>query len=177
MNVHRDIRHYHIIGYDAYFEEVMPDLQKIVEDTLLDKDDNFLIAINEAVCNAAKYANDGPSLAPIDIEVVITPGQDISVSVRSDTQPFNVEMFRDNMRKLAADDSPWKDREWCDYTGSTERSRGYWLMLMSVSYLYIRSDGKEVTLYADIPFQKEHVTRKISDIVPRLLLMKYGVIY
>jgi len=175
LNVHRDIRHYHIVGYDAYFEQVMPDLQKIIEDTLLDKDDNFLIAVNEAVCNAAKYANDGSALAPIDIDVVIT-SEDISVSVQSDTQPFNVEMFRNNMRKLAQDPA-WRDREWCDYTGSTERSRGYWLMLMSVSYLYIRSDGKEVTLCADIPFQKEHVTRKISDIVPRLLLMKNGVIY
>ena len=170
-------RHYEALGQDAYYDEVMPWLETLYDRYLQDEDGHYLIAVNEAVCNAAKYANDGPALAPIDIEVVITPGQDISVSVRSDTQPFNVEMFRDNMRKLAADDSPWKDREWCDYTGSTERSRGYWLMLMSVSYLYIRSDGKEVTLYADIPFQKEHVTRKISDIVPRLLLMKNGVIY
>lgn len=175
MKVNRDIQHYHIIGYDAYFEQVLPELQKIVEEVLLDKDDNFLIAVNEAVCNAAKYANDGVNEAPIDIEIVIT-SEDVSVSVFSDTRPFNVEMFRDNMRKLA-NDPAWCDKEWCDYTGDTERSRGYWLMLMSVSYLYIRADGKEVTLCADIPFKKEHVTRKISDIVPRLLLMKNGVIY
>lgn len=154
----------------------MPDLQKLVEETLLDKDDNFLIAVNEAVCNAAKYANNGSKLAPIDITITITPNEDVAVSVLSDTQPFNVEMFRDNMRKLA-NDPAWRDKNWCDYTGSTERSRGYWLMLMSVSYLYIRSDGKEVTLYADIPFRQENVTRKISDIVPRLLLQKNGVIY
>lgn len=176
MNVRREIKHYHINGYDAYFEKVLPDLQKLVEETLQDKNDHFLIAVNEAVCNAARYANDGPILAPIDITITITPNEDVAVSVASDTQPFNVEMFRDNMRKLAKDPL-WCDKEWCDYTGATERSRGYWLMLMAVTYLYIRSDGKEVTLFADIPFRQENVTRKIRDIVPRLLLQKNGVIY
>ena len=61
-------------GYDTYYEHVMPQIETILRRSLADPDEHYLIAINEAICNAARYATAGPEQAKIQILILLNDG-------------------------------------------------------------------------------------------------------
>ncbi len=97
-NIARTIHTYEIVGYDAYFVDVLPDLTEILSE-LTDENSYFIIAINEAVCNAAKYSVYGYEEAKIKIELIIT-NEDVTATVISKTKPFNALEYRNKLLKL-----------------------------------------------------------------------------
>ena len=163
---------YDVIGYDAYFEKAFPEIEAILYEVLHDEEGHFLIAINEAVCNAAKYSIDGDDKAEINIEVAITP-DDVGVSVACPTKHFDADRYRQDLRLLAESK---KHTSWSDYTGVSARSRGFWLMLMAVDYLCIRQDGNSIYLNVSRPWRQDVVTKTIGDLVRRFFVKKNGVI-
>lgn len=164
---------YDLIGYDSYFESAFPEIEGILAETLGDDEGHFLIAINEAVCNAAKYAVEGDEKAAIRIELLVTD-DDVTAAVACLTKPFDAEGYRQDLRRLASKN---KKLTWSDYTGDSERSRGFWLMLMAVDFLYIATDGNRISLNVSRPWKKETATKLIGDLVPRFFVEKNGVIY
>ena len=162
-------------GYDNYYETIMPQLERILCRVLEDKEEHFLIAISEAVCNAACYATAGPEQAKIQIQLVISDG-DVKATVQSDTQPFDFEHFRKDLRALA-EDPLTAGMEWGDYTSDSPQSRGYWIMLMACDYITVDVSGKSVMLCARTPFHSCHIRKTIRNLVPRLYLNRNGVIF
>lgn len=168
-----NIFHYNFTGYEAY-QEVLPVLQEKICDVLQDDEYHFILAVNEAVCNAARYAVKGPSEAEIKIKLQITES-DVTVTISSLTVPFDVVRYRENLLKLVENPDVSK-MEWGDYTGDTDKSRGFWYMLTACDYLYMAEDGQQITLCARVPFNPNKFTTKIGDLVPRFYIEKNGVI-
>ena len=88
-------RHYEALGQDAYYDEVMPWLETLFDRYLQDEDGHYLIAVNEAVCNAARYAKAGYECVRIYIDVEVTPDS-LRTTVTADTLPFDVQGFYKN---------------------------------------------------------------------------------
>lgn len=172
-DIARTIHTYEIVGYDAYFVDVLPDLTEILSE-LTDENSYFIIAINEAVCNAAKYSVYGYEEAKIKIELVIT-NEDVTATVISKTKPFNALEYRNKLLKLK-ENPKLKDMPWSEYTGISERSRGFWMMLMAVDYLYIDINSDRVSLNISIPRKAEEVTLTIGELIKRFFVEKDGVV-
>ena len=161
-------------GYQNY-EETEKKLRKFFDRAFGMSNPYFMIAVNEAVCNAARYSVDGMMQARIFIKVVLSEN-DLSVKVSSKTRPFNAEEYQQTLKKLAADPK-LSEMDWGEYTAATEISRGFWYMLEAVDYLVVESDGSEVTLSARIPYRDYHpINTKIGFLVPRFFVKKNGVI-
>ena len=171
----RKIYRYDLVGYDAYFDTAFPEIEAALKDVLGDEEGHFLIAINEAVCNAAKYALDGDDKAAIKLELAITE-DDVTASIACPTKHFDADRYRQDLQSLAAN-KQYRLLPWSDYTGVSARSRGFWLMLMAVDYLYIRHDGNSISLNVSRPWRQDVVTKTIGELVPRFLVEKNGVIY
>ncbi|MBP2629493.1 MAG: hypothetical protein H6Q70_121 [Firmicutes bacterium] len=169
-----DIFNYRFVGYEAYYQDVLPELQKKIFDALQDEDYHFILAVNEAVCNAARYALNGVQNAEIEIKLKTTE-YDISATIRAKTHPFDVEHYRNELLKLLSN-KELCNMEWGDYTADTEKSRGFWYMLTACDYLYMDDDGQEITLCARAPYDSKSFTTKIGHLVPRFFIKKNGVI-
>lgn len=168
-----DIYNYEIIGYEAY-QNILPELQQKLDDLLKDEEYHYVLAVNEAVCNAARYSVFGPAAAQIKIKLQITDC-DISLTVMSQTRPFHAMRYKEQLVRLL-DDKNFADMDWGDYTADTEKSRGFWYMLSGCDYLYIAEDGQEITLSTRTPYDKKYFTAKIKDLVPRFFVKKNEVI-
>ncbi|TYZ20201.1 hypothetical protein [Selenomonas ruminis] len=170
----REIQHYHIQGYDAFFQEALPPIKSTLDKKLGDTEGHFAMAIVEAAQNAAMYARKSPEEMAMDIELVATE-TDITVKVTADTKDFDVLAYRENLGRMASD-KYFGEMEWADYIKGTQKSRGYFTMLMAVECLYVDVTGKSVTLCAARPYHPRDISRKIKDIVPRFMLEQNGVI-
>ena len=170
----REIQHYHIQGYEAFFKEALPSIKSTLDKKLGDREGHFAMAIVEAVQNAAMYTRNSPEKAVMDIDVVATE-TDISVKVTADTKDFDVLAYRQKLGQMASD-KLLGDMDWADLGKSHRQSRGYFTMLMAVECLYVDVTGKSVTLCTVRPYHPGDISRKIKDIVPRFLLEQDGVI-
>jgi len=138
----------------------------------------FQQAVEEAVCNAARYSVDGPTKAKISIHVR-KMAYDIAVTVRSKTEIFDAEAYKKKLLKLL-EDPKIAEMDWGDYIAGSTASSGFWYMLTGCDYLYIDSEGQSVTLVAktggeDYLPNRERTTR-IDRLVPRFMIRKNGVI-
>ena len=85
----REIQHYHIQGYGAFFEEALPSIKSTLDKKLGDKEGHFAMAIVEAAQNVAMYAQKSPEEVVMDIDIVATES-DITVKITADTKTFDV---------------------------------------------------------------------------------------
>ena len=164
------MHHFEALGQDAYYDEIMPWLETLYDRYLQDEDEHYLVAVNEAVCNAARYAKAGYDCVQILVDVKIS-WHGIETSVTADTIPFDVESFYRKMKDIAKLEC-YKHKDWGEYTEQSDKSRGYWLMLMPCRSVCIDISGKTVTLYADRPFSPECLSKKICTLVNRLHIVK-----
>lgn len=169
----RTIHTYEIVGYNAYFTDVLPELTEILSN-LTDDNSNFLTAINEAVRNASKYSIYGFEEAKIKIELVIT-NEDVTVTVVSKTKPFNALEYRNKLLKLKEDPKS-KDMPWSKYTENLKRGRGFWIMLMAVDYLYMDINGDKISLNISLPRKADEVTSTLGELIQRFFVEKDGVV-
>jgi len=168
-----EIFSYRFTGYAAY-QDILPELQKKICENLCDDEFHYVMAVNEAVCNAARYCVDGLQNAEIEIELRIMQA-DIATTIRAKTKPFDVVLYRKQLLKLL-EDKAICNMEWGDYTADTEKSRGFWYMLTACDYLYMADDGQEITLCAMTPYNPHELTTKIGNLIPRFFIKKNGVI-
>ncbi len=166
------IRKYDVIGFEGYLDI----LSEIQDDLVVLKDPNYYYecALNEAVCNAARYSVDGIQNAKITIDMRIS-GSDVETTVSSHTRVFDVIRYRNLMRQLA-NDPKYGELDWVEYTGLSEKSRGIWMMLTACDHLYYESHGQSVTLCARIPTEEARITKKIKSLLPKFLVLVNGVV-
>lgn len=134
-------------------------------------------AIEEAVCNAAQYSVDGPIKAEIFIKVRQMP-LDIAVTVSAETRPFDAFAYQARLQRLLKIPSIAK-LDWGDYVADMPASSGFWYMLTGCDYLYVDNNGEAVTLVAKTVSSYSSAkgkTTSLSDIIPRFLIRKNGVI-
>lgn len=62
----REIHHYHIQGYGAFFEEALPSIKSTLDKKLGDKEGHLAMAIVEAAQNVAMYAQKSPEEVVMD---------------------------------------------------------------------------------------------------------------
>ncbi len=170
----REIQHYHIQGYEAFFQEALPSIKITLDKKLGDKEGHFAMAVVEAAQNAAMYARKNPDEVVMDIDLVATDS-DITVKITADTKTFDVLSYRQRLGRMASD-KQLGEMEWVDFVKGTPKCRGYFTMLMAVECLYVDVTGKSVTLCAARPYHPGDISRKIKDIVPRFMLEQNGVI-
>ena len=162
-------------GYDNYYEQVEPLLECLLTDALQGGYECYLMAISEAVCNAARYSVAGEDRVSVCLDILINEG-DIKTIIQADTQPFDVCQFRQDMNKLAADEL-LSEMDWGEYTAFSGKSRGFWYMLMACEYIFVDVTGDRITLCARRPFEQHHMTKKIGELVQRFYVEKDGVIF
>lgn len=136
----------------------------------------FQQSIEEAVCNAARYNIDGPLNAKISIRVRRMPF-DVAVTVYSETVVFDAVAYQRRLQELAHNPQ-YAEMDWGDYVAGSTASSGFWYMLTGCDYVYVDSKGQSITLVAKttgINLEEERTT-KISQLVPRFLIKKDGVI-
>lgn len=175
MQSQRERYQYDLVGYDAYFEKALPEIQETLGRALMDENFLFLIAINEAVCNAARYSVEGQDKAEIHLELIVT-AEDVTAVVECLTQPFDAEKYRQELKRLATREE-LKNMPWSDYTGVSVRSRGFWMMLMAVDHLWVEAGGNRVTLCVSRPWREDVVVKEIGRLAGRFFVERNGVIY
>lgn len=157
------------------FGPIQEKLYTLLEQAMTYRDDAYNQAIEEAVCNAARYALDGPRKAHITIVVQIMPST-ISIQVLSKTHPFDAKAYQKRLQALLKD-PVIRTMDWGDYVGLSDASTGFWYMLTGCDYLYLDSHGQAVTLVTSI---RDHVdvvpVTRIGALVPRFLVRENGVI-
>lgn len=155
-------------NYDSVQEKIFRNLEAAFTYT----DYDFQQAVDEAVCNAAKYSIAGPTKARITINVRRMPF-DIAVTVYAETHPFDAQAYRDKLYALLKDKET-AEMDWGDYVGLQPISSGFWYMLTGCNYLYIDEDGQSITLVAKTsgvcPDQPK--TTKIKYLVPRFFVRR-----
>lgn len=168
-------KHYLITDYDAYFEDVQPQIEELLREYLPDdSDEHFGIAIDEVVCNAVRYAAK-PEQLKITLTVMINC-EDMVVSVASETEKWDVMSFKKRLEFLAAN-SEIQTKEWGEYvTDEKVGGRGFWLILMACEYVFVDIDTHKVTLVCRRPYTENQVTKEIQALIPRLLLEREGVV-
>ena len=164
---------YKFVGLQNY-EPVQTSIRAVFNKAFVFHNTYFDIAVDEAVSNATRYAVKGMSEAEVYIRIRISEN-DITVRVSSDTQPFDSRNYQMQLQELA--NLPKYSRmEWGDYTGLTDRSRGFWYMLQAVDYLVIAENGSYVALSASIPYRKRRLDTTIGFLVPKFRVDSGGVL-
>lgn len=161
----KDHQHFDCVGYKEYLESVQPKLVEIFEKVLPDPDSRFLLAVNEAALNAAKYSVYGLLSAQMSIDVRIDE-LEVRTRIDSQTQPFDAVQYRDRLKDLATDPK-YALMDWGEYTGTSDMSRGFWFMLCAVDYLIIEATGQHITLVRRLPWNRADDTCKIGKIASR----------
>lgn len=165
---------YEFVGYQNY-EKTQKKIETLLFDAFEAENYRFLMAVNEAVCNAARYSIYRPQNARITIEVRIM-NYDVAAKVSSATSPFRASEYQKKLRRIL-DDKNACEMEWGDYLGFQLASRGFFYMLSAVDYLYVDEKGQHVTLCAKTPYDpSQPYSTKIGDIIPKFLVSKNGVI-
>lgn len=105
---------YEFTGYQNY-EKTQKKIETLLTDAFEAENYRFLMAVNEAVCNAARYSLYKPQKARITIEVRVM-NYDVAVKVSSPTSPFRAEEYQKKLRRIL-DDKKVREMEWGDYLG------------------------------------------------------------
>jgi anti-sigma regulatory factor (Ser/Thr protein kinase) len=167
------ICHYEFKGYQAY-QKYYSEIQQRVEAAMEDTDLNYLVAINEAVCNAAKYSVNGPLNAEIRIKLKIEKNT-IQTTIFSHTETFNIPKYREELQLLAKNKET-QQMEWGDWSKNEVSGRGFWYMLVACDFILVHPEGQYITLHTSLPFRKDRITNCISRLVPRFFIENKGVI-
>lgn len=163
----------HFVGYQNY-GPIEKRLENIFDKAFILEYPQFILGVNEAVCNAARYSNAGPDKARISIVVTIT-NVDIEVVVSCETRAFEAKRYQQWLLELGKS-KEYRDKDWGDYTADTDRSRGIWYMLTACDFVIYEADGSSVTLSSTIPYKGRPVNSTISTLVQRFMVSDRGVV-
>ena len=164
-------------GYQNY-AVIRKRLKELYERAFEGDNSFFRVAVDEAVCNAARYAVDEITNVEVTIQTVITPETDIKVRIASVTQAFDALAHREKLMHLAYEPDN-KGRDFGDVFLASTVSRGFWMMMTAVDYLIVEADGSAVTLSVSLPYKqdkKKKPTTRMDILVNRFLVRRDGVI-
>lgn len=162
--------HWNIEGYPGY-HRIRPNLENFIKNNIKPEivQNQLLIAINEAVCNAVRYGKSGPESTRINITLSVNKLLDknlFTLSIKSDTKKFDISKQYKKMAKDALKKEYWYENTQNDISG-----RGLWMMLIGVDLLTYSSDSNEVVLLKVIPTHNCNYVEKTA----RELLTRFVV--
>ena len=167
------IYRYQFTGYPAY-QEYRQEIKDRILKATEDDDLNYYIAVNEAVCNAARYGIAGPLKTEIAITLKIEV-DNLQTEITSSTWPFNFIAYRQKLRTLAANEKT-QNMDWPDSLGEAASGRGIWLMLAACSYLLIEKDGRSIQLTAPLPWKPSILRSQMDILVSRFFILDNGLV-
>lgn len=141
------IKTYHFVGHSQY-RFFQSEIKELIMAASLDKEMDFYLAINEAVCNAAKYSINGYKNADISICIKLD-NYSMTAVISSETVHFNANAYLQRMKDLAKSKS--RNMEWGDYTHDSIGGRGFFYMLQACDYVTLSPDGNVVMLHSPLP--------------------------
>lgn len=160
-------------GYQNYYQ-VENEIGELLARAFKHNNPRFIIAMNEAICNAAMYSICGIMSAAIEINIRLTD-YDIAVNVQSTTNIFDTKKYQANLQTIAKD-PVIAAMDWGDYMADKDNGRGIWYMLTAVDYLYFDTLGQSITLVTHTDSKIINTSTKIGELVPRFLVNEGGVI-
>ena len=167
-----DYRNYRITSYDEYYKKYMPEIKSLCKNKQVHV--AYIMALNEAVCNAFRYNKCGEYKGTVDFNMIVSDS-DIVTRIHSDTMPFNAVAYYEKIQELAQN-SKTKDMEWGIYTLEQEGGRGLWYMLYGSDALQLDITSHEVTLFIAYPSAGTDRNKKIKDLAKKFYLKKNGVV-
>lgn len=123
------------IGYDNYPINYLKYLLKEKGFMTID----FMLAINEAICNAVRYNINDINTCKINIMIYFDKNF-VKFLISSETTPTSAYTIKSNLLKLKNEPS------WSKYLKDKLRGRGFWIILEGVDYLYVKEDMQSILL-------------------------------
>lgn len=168
------IKEFKFRGYQNY-ENYREEIKMLVNEATQDEDMRYYLAINEAVCNAAKYSVSGVLDAEITIKIRLEKSS-IHTLVSCQTKPFNARKFREKLRQLAREQT-LANMDWGDYTHDAVSGRGFWYMLSACDFIFVEEKGQKVMLHTSLPLCAEHKKHtRIKQLISRFYIEDGGLI-
>lgn len=164
---------YEFLGMDGYMDHI-EEIKAILQKALQTEDMGYYMAINEAVCNAARYALAGPEIALITVRIRVDP-KGIKTTVKSITKEVDMMYYREKLRKYAAN-KDFKGKDWQDVWEGKDAGRGFWLMLSSCDYIFVDRYGQYIELHTPRPYSEADSPFQIEKIVSRFFIDDQGMI-
>lgn len=166
------VKEFNFIGYQNY-EEHRLEIKRLVNEATKDEDMRYYLAINEAVCNAAKYSIDGMFNAAIKVRIRVE-SHCIATCVSSKTINFDADNYHKKLLALL-ENNHVRNLDWGDYTHDDVSGRGFWYMMAACDYILVDQKGQSVILHTSLP--AEHYDRNhIGQLVSRFHVKNGGVI-
>lgn len=164
---------YEFLGIDGYVKHI-DEIKRVCKEALKTTDRGYYMAINEAVCNAARYAVVGPEKVFIKVMIRVDPNE-IKTKVESVTKKTDILCYREKLRGYAVNED-FKGKDWQDAWNGKTAGRGFWLMLSACDYIFVDRYGQHVELHASIPFIEETMQFKMEKVVSRFFIDDQGMI-
>ena len=135
---------------------------------------NYYFALNEAVCNAARYAKEGNDSVQINLKIELE-GSGIKTTIESKTIPVDMLVYRDKLKCFSM--SPdHKGKNWQEAWKNQLSGRGFWLMLSACDYIFVERFGQRVVLHTPKTFQKGLIQHQMDEIISRFFIDDKGMI-
>jgi hypothetical protein len=164
---------YNFIGCDGY-QDCCFEIRKIFKQYLEVHNLNYYFAVNEAVCNAARYAKAGNAMAPIRIKIELE-ATGIKTTVESETFPAEMLDYREKLRGFSIN-TEYKGKTWQEVWKDQLSGRGFWLMLSACDYIVVEKHGQRVILHTPKADQKGLVQYQMDEIISRFFIDDQGMI-
>ena len=168
-----EFRTYKLSSYDEYYKKYLPELKSLCREKKVHI--AYIMALNEAVCNAFRYNTAGEYKGEAVITVAIS-NNDILCRVYADTNPFDPRNHFKKVQELANNPATC-ELDWGDYTQDQEGGRGLWYMLYGTDALTMDVTSHEVALFISYPSSGETRTKKIKNLAKKFFIKKNGVCY
>ena len=136
MKLNLNFTFYGVNGFEMYRPTMETVLSSLGKTSLI----KFVLAINEAVCNALRYGDGGIEEAKVKINLRFN-GKYILAKVNSSSLGFDVDGYIKSFPK---------NLDWWELLRKKNRGRGLWIMLNGSQKVIFSENGKEVILLFNV---------------------------
>jgi len=168
-----EYRTYKLTSYDEYYKKYLPEIKSLCREKEVHI--AYIMALNEAVCNAFRYNTAGEYKGEADINMIVSDN-DVMCRIYASTNAFDPRSHYQRIQELAKNPET-RDLDWGDYTQEQEGGRGLWYMLYGSDVLQIDVSSHEVSLFISYPSAGETRTKKIKNLAKKFFIKKNGVCY
>ncbi len=167
-----EYRSFQITSYDEYYKKHLPEIKNLCKEKKVHN--AYIMALNEAVCNAFRYNISGEYKGEAEINMIVSDN-DIMCRIYAKTMPFDPRKHYKKIQSLA-EDPKTKDMDWGVYTQEQDGGRGFWYMLYGCDVLQIDVNSEEISLFISYPSAGEERTKKIKHLAKKFFIKKNGVV-
>lgn len=152
-------------GYDNYpIDEVIKMIEKHIKDR--ETSLRLILAVNEAVCNAARYSINLLNECKIKIKIYVKD-KEIIIIVSSKTVDNSAIGIRKKMYRIADKN---RNSDWGEATRNKLNGRGLWIMLQGVSKLVVDEQMNWISLRKK--FDDTNISAKPIDLLKKMKINK-----